>query len=72
MISLGILEHLEGGADQFLGIVQGGPFHKLQAVLVHEDPHSSLLKQSENRAEWMQGGINLIGLIHFAKKVRSM
>lgn len=46
MISLGILEHLEGGADQFLGVVHRGSFHKLQAVLIDDYAHSSLLKQS--------------------------
>ena len=49
MISLRILEHLEGGADQLLGEVHSGSFHKIQAVLVHDDAHSSLLKHSENR-----------------------
>ena len=51
MISLGILEHLKGGADQLLGEVQRGSFHKLQTVLIHEDAHSSLLKNSESKAE---------------------
>lgn len=50
MISLGILKYKEGGADELLGEVQGGSFHKLQAVLIHENAHSFLLKQSENRA----------------------
>lgn len=44
MIGLRILEHEEGGADQLLGEVHSGSFHKLQAVLVHNDAHSSLLK----------------------------
>ncbi len=62
MISLGILEHLEGGADQFLGVVYCGSFHKLQAVLIDNNAHSSLLKQSEGGAEWMQEGMDLIGI----------
>lgn len=54
MISLWVLENLEGGADQLLGVVHSGPFHKLQAVLIHDYAHSSLLKHSESRAEGMQ------------------
>lgn len=46
MIGLRILEHEEGGADQLLAEVQSGSFHKLQAVLVNDDAHSSLLKHS--------------------------
>lgn len=48
MISLGILEHLESGADQLLGEVHSGSFHKLQAVLIHNNTHSSLIDQSES------------------------
>lgn len=46
MISLRILEHEEGGPDQFLAEVHSGSFHKLQAVLIHDNAHSSLLKHS--------------------------
>lgn len=53
MIGLGILEHLEGGADQLIGVVHRGSFHKLQAVLIHNDAHPSLLKQPDNRIESM-------------------
>lgn len=60
MISLGILEYEEGGADQLLGVVQRGPFHKLQAVLIHDNTHSPLLKHSERRGESMQEGTQLI------------
>lgn len=49
MIGLGILEHLEGGADQLLGVVHSGSFHKLQAVLIHNNSHSSVIEQSESR-----------------------
>lgn len=51
MISLRIFEHLESGADQLLGEVHSGSFHILQAVLIHDHAHSSLLKQAESRAE---------------------
>lgn len=46
MISLRIFEHLESGADQLLGEVHSGSFHILQAVLIHDHAHSSLLKQA--------------------------
>lgn len=46
MISLRILENLEAGADQLLAKVQRGSLHKLQAVLVHDNADSSLLKHS--------------------------
>lgn len=49
MISLGILEHLEGGADQLLGEVDSGSFHKFQAILIHNYAHSSLLEHSERK-----------------------
>lgn len=49
MISLRILEHLEGRANQLLAEVHRGSFHKLQAVLVHDNAHSSLLKHSEEQ-----------------------
>lgn len=56
MISLGILEHLEGGADQLLGEVDSGSFHKFQAILIHNYTHSSLLEHSESKT-----GAYLIG-----------
>lgn len=46
MIRLRVLEHEEGGADQLLAEVHSGSFHKLQAVLIHDNAHSSLLKHS--------------------------
>lgn len=51
MISLGILQHLEGGADQLMGVIHCGSFHKLQAVLIHDNSHPSLLKHPEQRAQ---------------------
>lgn len=48
MISLRILEHQEGGADQLLGEVHRGSFHELQTVLIHDNAHPSLLKHTEN------------------------
>lgn len=59
MISLRVLEHEEGGADQLLAEVHCGSFYKLQAVLIHNNAHSSLLKHSKG---WMQEGTELIGL----------
>lgn len=63
MISLRILEHQEGGADQLMAEVHGGSFHKLQAVLIHDNAHSILLKHTESRTEWTRDGTELIGLI---------
>lgn len=62
MVGLGILEHLEGGADELLGEVHGGSFHELQAVLIHDDTHSSLLKHSESRAHVRHKRTHLIKL----------
>ena len=49
MVCLGVLQHLEGGADQLMSIVQCRAFHKLQAILVHNDPYPSLLKHPEKK-----------------------
>lgn len=53
MICLRILEDLESRADQLLAEVHSGTFHKLQAVLIHNDAHPSLLEHPEmqNRQE---------------------
>lgn len=56
MVGLGVLEHLEGGADQLVGVVHRGSFHKLQAVLVHDNAHPSLLKHPETRTGSIKEG----------------
>lgn len=50
MISLWVLEHLEGGANKLLTEVHRGSFHKFQALLVHNNANSSFLKHSETTA----------------------
>ena len=62
MISLRVLQHLEGGADQLLTEVHSGSFDKLQAVLVHDNPHPSLLKHSESKAEWMDAKVENLSI----------
>lgn len=77
MISSGILEHLEGGTDEFLAEVHRGSFHKLQAILVHNDPHSVLLEHSESTEMWAEcikgefNDVNRKGMLYLSSSVLS-